>query len=508
MAMGCANAGWESREDLRAARAIDDADGGARAAAWFEAHRDQPPSLRIFLQRMPKGGDIHSHLGGAVYAESYLAWAAEEGYCVREVGQRLEFQKCVAGEPAMIPLATLSDSRIYNRLIDQMSTRNLEFAGRAGHADFFASFEAATPIMRLRPGAMVAEVAKRAAAQRIYYLELMFSLQNRAVRELGSKIGMRADYASTRAALLEAGLAELVAAGRADLDELARELAEAMPCDGAEPPPGCEVTIRYQLQTSRTRSPEEVFAQLVFAVELARADPRIVGLNLISPEDDRVALRDYSEHMRMLRFLSENSPEPVNVSLHAGELTLGLVPPRDLRFHVREAVEVAGARRIGHGVDIAYEDGALELLDEMRERGVLVEVCLTSNDLILDVRGNAHPLPLYLEAGVPVTLATDDEGISRIDLTHEYLRAALSYDLGYYDLKAMARNSLAHSFLPGANLWAPGGFELTPACAGERPGAREPSPACAEFLASSQRAREQWRLEAEFADFERLDWAQ
>src|SRR2546425_13099808 len=47
-----------------------------RAAAWLDANRDRPPMLRMFLQRMPKGGDIHTHLSGAVYAESYIGWAA------------------------------------------------------------------------------------------------------------------------------------------------------------------------------------------------------------------------------------------------------------------------------------------------------------------------------------------------------------------------------------------------------------------------------------------------
>jgi adenosine deaminase/adenosine deaminase CECR1 len=192
--------------------------------------------------------------------------------------------------------------------------------------------------------------------------------------------------------------------------------------------------------------------------------------------------------------------------LHAGELTLGLVDPSELRFHIREAVEVGQARRIGHGVDIAYEDDALGLLEEMRERDVLVEICLTSNDIILNVRGDEHPLPLYLEAGVPVTLATDNEGVARIDLTDEYLRAALAYDLGYRELKAMARNSLAYSFLPGTGLWQPASFAVTEACAGDVLGSRSPTLTCAEFLESSERARVQWHLEAEFVVFESLRW--
>jgi adenosine deaminase len=143
----------------------------------------------------------------------------------------------------------------------------------------------------------------------------------------------------------------------------------------------------------------------------------------------------------------------VNIALHAGELTLGLVPPEHLRFHIRQAVQIANAKRIGHGVDISYEDEAPALMADMRARSVLVEICLTSNDLILGLKDTQHPFPDYLRAGVPATLASGDEGVSRIDLSHEYWRAATTYGLGYRDLKTLASNTLTYSFLAGHSLW-------------------------------------------------------
>ena len=124
--------------------------------------------------------------------------------------------------------------------------------------------------------------------------------------------------------------------------------------------------------------------------------------------------------------------------------------PPDLTFHIREAIEIAGARRIGHGVALAFERDMEGLIAEMRARPVVVEVNLTSTDLILGVRGKDHPLPAYLAAGVPVVLSSDDAGISRIDLTNEYMRAARDYGLGYRMLKAIARNALIYSFLDEA----------------------------------------------------------
>lgn len=328
---GCASSAGSSvrTPDTLALQAASETDDTDRTAAWFDAHRNRPPSLRAFLQRMPKGGDIHSHLGGAVYAESYLGWAVEAGYCVQESGYALKLQRC-SEDTAMSLLADrLDDSKFYNRLIDQMSIRNLALSGRSGHDQFFAAFRTFGPVSRLRIGEAVAEVATRAANQRIYYLELMVSVQNYAVRELGRGIGPGSDYASMHRRLLapDSGFGELLAAGRAELDQLEEELQQAMNCDGATAAPGCEVKIRFLQTASRSVSLKEVFAQLAYAVELARTDPRIVGINFVAPEDSGVALRDYTAHMRMLDFLVPTAPT-VNVALHAGELTLGLVPPK------------------------------------------------------------------------------------------------------------------------------------------------------------------------------------
>jgi adenosine deaminase len=175
----------------------------------------------------------------------------------------------------------------------------------------------------------------------------------------------------------------------------------------------------------------------------------VVAINYVQAEDAAVARADYSEQMRIVAFLANNPPgeKRVNVSLHAGELWLGLVPPDDLTFHIGEAVKIAGADRIGHGVGLAFERDRDDLLRVMRERGVAVEINLTSNDQVLAVHGAQHPFPAYRAAGVPVVLSTDDGGVERIDLTNEYVRAARDYDLDYAALKAIARASLTYSFL-------------------------------------------------------------
>jgi adenosine deaminase/adenosine deaminase CECR1 len=136
----------------------------------------------------------------------------------------------------------------------------------------------------------------------------------------------------------------------------------------------------------------------------------------------------------------------------------------------------------------------------MRQRDVLVEICLTSNDVILGVSGPLHPFPDYLSAGVPATLGSDDEGVSRIDLTNEYVRATDSYRLSYRDLKQLSRNSLTYSFLPGQSLWLrSASAEPVPVCAGQE---AEPLPACQAFLDANEKAGLQWQLERAFDAFE------
>jgi adenosine deaminase len=205
----------------------------------------------------------------------------------------------------------------------------------------------------------------------------------------------------------------------------------------------------------------------------------------------------------MVQYLHSVYPK-VHISLHAGELAPGLVPPEGLRFHVRQAVELGHAERIGHGVDVMYEQDPDKLLKTMAEKHVMVEINLSSNDGILGVKGAEHPFPLYRKAHVPVALSTDDEGVSRIDLSHEYVRAAMEYRLSYQELKEMARTGMEHDFLPGESLWAEADdFRAARgACRGQVPGGDAPSDGCKSLMGKSQKATAQWELERRFRVFE------
>jgi adenosine deaminase len=468
-------------------------------ARYFESVRSQPLLLQAFLREMPKGGDLHNHLSGSVYAESYLAWAAADGLCIVLETLAAAAPPCdaAAGRPAAT--AAFQDGRLYTRVIDAWSLRNWDPSQGSGHDRFFSSFGRFSRAANGRTADMLVEVTNRAAAGGLLYLELMHTPETRS-SALGRSVGWDDDMAGLRDRLLAAGMAEAVAAGRAALDTVEARRRAVQRCDAAEAEPGCGVTVRYLYQVRRAVTPDLAFAQILAAFMMATEDPRVVGLNLVQPEDGPLAMSEYSRQMRIIGFLSSYYPT-VPVTLHAGELAPGLVPPEGLRFHIREAVEVAGARRIGHGVAIMYEERPFELLRTMADRNVLVEICLTSNDVILGVRGDEHPLHIYLQHGVPTALATDDEGVARSEMTMEFLKAAREQGLDYPTLKGMARNSLEHAFVEGESLWADArGRRLRPECAGT-PGAA-PTPPCQSFLDAHPKARLQWSLERALDRFE------
>jgi aminodeoxyfutalosine deaminase len=120
---------------------------------------------------------------------------------------------------------------------------------------------------------------------------------------------------------------------------------------------------------------------------------------------------------------------------------------------IREAVEILGAERIGHGI-AAMHDAALA--EWLATRRIVLENCLTSNlatGALAKQTGNPgaslaeHPLGKFLESGSLVTLSTDDPGMFHTDLLTEYSRAA-SLGLSNLQLLQLAEQSFNAAFLP------------------------------------------------------------
>jgi hypothetical protein len=474
----------------------------ARTEAHFQSIRSQPPALWAFLKDMPKGGDLHSHLSGAIYAESMIAWAAEDGLCVDQHTLTVMKPPCDATLAQVAAKDAQADPLLFRRMVDAWSMRNAATSGLSGHDQFFDSFGKFGHATKKRVGDMLAEVTSRASAGHVSYLELMLTPASPEIVKVASKVAWNDDLGKMRAALLEGGLPEAVKAASSELSIATARQTELLRCGTSSAAPGCAVTTRYLYQVPRGVPKEIVFAQMLAGFELASADPRVVGLNLVMPEDALVPMRDFSLHMHLLDYLHGIYPK-VQITLHAGELAPGLVSPEGLRFHIRESIGLGHAQRIGHGVAVMQEDDAVGLLKKMAHDKILVEICLTSNSGILGVSGAQHPLSSYLKYGVPTALATDDEGVSRSEMTREYVRAVEEQKVDYRQLKTMARNSLQYAFVQGAPFWKDmDRLRPVAACVADKPGARNTSARCRSYLEQNSKARLQWELEEAFAKFE------
>ncbi len=464
----------------------------------FETLRQNPEELRAFFLARPKGGDIHAHLTGTAYAEHLIDQASAEGLCVSLNNYTVSRNYCGSDNSEPIRNA-YSNPKLYGQIVDAWSMKDSNLPGESNHDHFFNSF-AAFGGATTNASSLVADIRSSAFRENVTYLEIIKGVDSGAAN-LGSKVGWDDNLTRFYNKLVDNGLdsvAQNLSGYINDTDIGSLRILKN------RSDPGGNVTNRYLLAGSRTQPKEKVFGQLAAAFYVANLSSLVVGVNLHGSEDDWTSRENYSLHMRMVGFFHSMYPK-VNIALHAGELNLGLVPTDDLRFHIKEAVEVAHASRIGHGVDIMWELNSDQILKEMARNKTVIEIMPVSNQIVLGVRGKDHPLPIYFDRGVPIVLASDDAGLLRTDLSEQYVVIASEYpQIKYGDFKKFVRNSIEYSFLQGRGIWASKGdySKLVAECSGCSPESKNPSAKCKAFLDSSEKARMEWKLEGDLAAFE------
>lgn len=496
----------QSDTDVAAANSAEQ-----RTARYFESIRKSPPQELAFLLQMPKGGDLHTHLSGAIYAESYIQWAADNGLCINTRTMGLSVPKppakCDPNSEQPPASMALTSSSLYGRMIDAWSMRNWQLSGQSGHDHFFDTFGKFSAATYNQNGKMLAEVVARAARGRVLYLEVMLTPDGTSTgvksSQIADNVPWNGNFSMMLASLKIAGIDGAATLGLTNTHDAEAEKDRLLKCGTSEADVGCAVTIRYIAQVSRGSGLSQVFAQMVTGFALANnPNSKFVALNLVQPEDGLASMQNFALQMQMLEFLRPMYPG-AHLSLHAGELAPGMVTPEGLTFHIRDSVMVAHADRIGHGVDIMHETDPYELMKEMARRNLMVEICLSSNEGILGVSGSQHPLATYMKYGVPVALATDDEGVSRSEISREFMRAADDQGLGYLQLKTMARNSLQYAFIAGGSLWSDARrFATIAQCRQDFATMMITSISCRQYLDKNEKAKLQWILEAGFSRFE------
>src|SRR6476661_9275069 len=165
----CTSSAWSQKKPATAVSAEQ------KTARYFESIRNQPLLLHSFLQQMPKGGDLHNHLSGAVYAESFIKYAVQDGLCIDRAALAFTQPPCdpATGKPPAS--VALQESNLYGHLLDALSMRQFVAGPESGHDHFFATFGKFGPATNGHTAEMLAEARSRAASGHLLYLETMFN---------------------------------------------------------------------------------------------------------------------------------------------------------------------------------------------------------------------------------------------------------------------------------------------------------------------------------------------
>ncbi|MCC8398746.1 MAG: hypothetical protein LN569_05650 [Rickettsia endosymbiont of Labidopullus appendiculatus] len=401
--------------------------------------------LGMLVNILPKGGDIHHHFIGAIYVENFLDYIKKEGFYIDPDSYNILTEPT---KTSMTVDAIRADTSKYNHLLSLWSTgdfNNHYHEQLPPDERFFNCFGYFGWLENhiVQDGLIV--LKKRAEAENVQYIETIFPLApistDTALDELNNLTSNIDDLTINQ--FLEKAMLWL------DQDKVIHQAithCSTIVTDKSKDIDDDQFTVRFQPYVYRASKPSMVFSGLYSAFSLAQNNHKIVGVNIVGTENSFTAMNDYTLHMKMFRFLKQKFPN-VKLSLHAGELALGQVPPEGLRHHIRDAIFIAGANRIGHGVDIMHESNPYQLINTLLEKNILIETNLTSNEFILGVAGDNHPIKLYMRYGVPIAICTDDAGVSRNNLTQEYLLFISRYKPSYDQLKQVVYNSIKYSFL-------------------------------------------------------------
>lgn len=434
-------------------------DEGATSALYertFEANIPNIALQNLFFTQMPKGGDLHHHYSGSIYAETYLEWVKNNDWFIDTC--TFKILKAKGGETCKIVTVDqlIADDTLYRKLLMLWSDKDFDNHSHnqlPPDSNFFNTFGYFSPISDQYMDVGLNIIKQRALNENVSYIESMLSriginsseffntdevkmfnneLRHATTQEEVNALLDRISAVYTRNLTFSAKVQNFVT-------ELERRH------EGIDT---ANFTMRYQTYAVRVLDPLQVYTDLLAGYKAVLSSPLIVGVNIVAPENNTVAINDYTLHMRMFNYLVSKYPQ-VPHSLHAGELTIGMVEPKELLFHITQARKIAGANRIGHGVDLAYEKESLSLLKELKEYAA-VEINLTSNEFILGVAGSEHPYSIYAAYGVPIIISTDDSGVSRANLSHEYVLLASRYHPSYATIKKYVYNSIDYSFLTPA----------------------------------------------------------
>ena len=422
-----------------------------KVSVYFTKIRGDRAALRSFLQKMPKGGELHTHLSGHPTPERLLELAANSAtfrYFIRVPNQKSapddpQAYTFVAIPPdatipqdekaTLVPVANLLNPQTETQRQQLLYYRQAQIISATEtnpNNVFFNAIFARNDAVTGNPEIvkqMLADVVAEAHDNHLSYIEPMFSpFPNNPVENKAEEYKVL-NVTTAR--------------------EYLKSLLAAVKTANQKYPENERVEVKFMLSFRRTSA--KIFTQLPIAFELAAGNDvvgdAIAGINFVGNEysEDPVIGKEITAPSSLDNYIStlRRIYPTVRLSIHAGE-------SNQWDWHIRDSI-LMGADRVGHGVNLAKSPlrNSPDII-LMRRRKVLIEACLTSNYLLLKLPIAKHPFLSYLRLGIPVSLNTDDQGIFQTNITEEFARAVENYPrLKWQELKQMARYSLEYAFV-------------------------------------------------------------
>ncbi|MFP5439056.1 MAG: adenosine deaminase [Bacteroidia bacterium] len=422
--------------------------------------RPNRSALFGFFSMMPKGGDLHHHYSGSVYTESYIDYIFQKDVYVNE--RTMEISIDIANLSDEIKKEWKKISQVENKdklkleLLRLWSVKDFVKGAHSSDEHFFSTFPAFTIPSKANYIENLKELKKRALNQKLSYLETIFiSADTRNIKVTGKEdidkrcLGYQAN--KDEASLF------------VELDQLYQKYHPAVKIQANVHTDNIEAlhsesgvededfVLRFQNYVARYKQPVDLFIDLFTCFHSCNDSKLISGVNIVAAENGETAMRDYWLHTMFFKFLEKKYPD-VRYAIHAGELVGGMVQPENLGTHIRQSLVLNNLKRIGHAVDIIYDNEFTSTIRKLQEKQIAIEINLSSNEFILSVSHDLHPVEIYYTNNIPIVICTDDEGVLRTSITEQYVLLAHRYKLTYSQIKEVVKNSIVYSHLENNNV--------------------------------------------------------
>lgn len=487
-----------------------------------------------YINVMPKGADLHVHLSGTVKYETLLQMAScdkKRKWCLDKLFYATERQNNFHCPTYDLNNITTCNGKVLNLKLYNQLTRSwsmINFIKNHTVSDsfrhFFSIFDKVKIMTRVYQSSILSNLRKTAFEQRLLHLEILIRF-NGDITEVEKclKYSHSLTYSDIKAMLKKCQkiINKVALNSIKHYENLIIKSNEELHCNNSKSNmklnkktiTPCSINIKFMISHYRHLAPSLLFVQLPVSFSMIKLNNVVIGVNLVGPEDSYSSLRYFNEQMKIFRHISFyfRTQERIHrsyISLHAGEILPVIFTNKNYTFysnHIYNSINIANAERIGHGIDVYYENKHFNLTQILQRRNIAIEILFSSNLFTFHIEKN-HPFLYYLKNNISIVLSTDDPGITRTTITDEFLTLYYNYNISYFIMKSIIRNSLEYSFLSGRSLFSryrPYNIPILIKYCENIINPFSLTPSCKEYLRQNTKARLQFELEAELYYWER-----